>query len=366
MPVTNDLTPEQEANRAALEILLGRFANDQRQDTQEWQSRQGRVPDRLYHYTTVDGMLGITGSASLWASDVRFMNDSSELHYAASLIESVVREEFDAVPIGPLSKALPAREGVANPFEYGARPFIACFCEEADLLSQWRGYGVGEAPVSLGLDLRMMSSFNRLPTNTLLRKVEYREDVQRETVRSIVRSWLRTIESLTIEGGDYALSDILPYPGIWALQEALSEHHLCFKHPGFEEEQEWRLIKLVDVREEFRVVNDRRREERLAESLQWLKDEGVNVDEHATPWSSANAEGVDIGFRRSSLGLVPYVELPLRDMAGVFTGLLPLWHVVQGPSPHPELATEALGMLLESRGYGFHTKVETSRIPLRP
>ncbi len=47
-------------------------------------------PQRLHHYTTLNGLLGITASHSLWASDVRYMNDASELSYAADFVAEIV------------------------------------------------------------------------------------------------------------------------------------------------------------------------------------------------------------------------------------------------------------------------------------
>jgi hypothetical protein len=82
-------------------------------------------------------------------------------------------------------------------------------------------------------------------------------------------------------------------------------------------------------------------------------------------WRQTNAEGITIQFRPSSMGLVPYVELPIVERAGVFTDRIPLWHVIQGPTTNSALSLESLRMYLESRGYGIHTVVEPSRIPLR-
>ena len=96
-----------------------------------------------------------------------------------------------------------------------------------------------------------------------------------------------------------------------------------------------------------------------------MRELGVELPDTGTAWGEANAEGIDIQFRRSPVGLVPYVELPLADTAGVFTGRLPLWQVLQGPTSNPELSLESLRMYLESRGYGFHTEVRPSLIPLR-
>lgn len=48
----------------------------------------------LYHYTTLTGLLGIVGSNKLWASDIRYMNDSAELKHSADLIRVEVQERL--------------------------------------------------------------------------------------------------------------------------------------------------------------------------------------------------------------------------------------------------------------------------------
>lgn len=159
---------------------------------------------------------------------------------------------------------------------------------------------------------------------------------------------------------------MFPYPAIWALQRALAEHHLSFKHPSFAEDREWRIIKLVDVREEMSFKSHQRSEARMREMSEELRQLGHSPRPDVSEWNPyPNAEGVDIKFRRVPSGLVPYVEIPLREHAGVFHERLPLWQVVQGPTENPELAFEAASLYLESVDYGFHTEIRPSRIPLR-
>jgi hypothetical protein len=251
-------TPEEvSAKRAQMDALLVEFRTAQAEQPEDLGLGQTPAPRRLHHYTTLDGLTGIVAGDTLWASDARFLNDSSELTYAADLIDAAVEDVLAGVTSDTVKAALPERRGFANGFEYGRRPFIACFCEEEDLLSQWRGYDAGQTGFSLGLGL---SSPFDLPEGTYLRKVVYDPDRQRSSVSQVVRTWVDTAEQL-IESGRFDAADVFPYPAIWALQEALAEHHLCFKHPTFAEEREWRLIKLVNVREELRLVSDRRREE---------------------------------------------------------------------------------------------------------
>jgi hypothetical protein len=355
----------QDRRRQVMDDVQARFRESSREHQVAWQQRQSEIPRRLYHYSTLCGLMGITSGNTLWASDARFLNDASELLYAASLISETVSEATAAIEGEELKPALSRIAEFANGFEYGARPFVACFCEEGDLLSQWRGYGDAASGVALGFDLHGSVAFGQLPPRTFLRRVVYDPKEQRRLVREAVDTWLATAESLISTGKGFAVDEVFPYPAIWALQEALAEYHLCFKNPVFKEEQEWRLIKLVDVREELRYQDDKRTEELLRATRERMLQLGLDMPGAPTVWRQANAEGINIQFRPSSMGLTPYVELPIIERAGVFTDRLPLWHVIQGPTTNPALSLESLRMYLESRGYGFHTVVEPSLIPLR-
>lgn len=344
--------------------LLWKFHLKQIEHNRAWEEMHDAVPERLHHYTTVGGLQGIIETGTLWASDVRFMNDSSELQYAIDLIDEVFWQVLEEEADPEVKNSLTHRAGIANGFEIGRQPFIACLCEDDDLLSQWRGYGYQDASVSLGFDLSMLSRFDELPPQTHLRKVVYNQAQQRHEVQMVVRAWLEGITSLRAEGR--TLDELFPYPAIWALQIALYDHHLCFKHPSFSEEQEWRFIKLLDLRAEVGLMEERKRAEVQAFNDEKLKDLGVDVGRPIISTSLYDeAEGVDIKFRQSALGLIPYMHLELKDRAGVFTGRLPLWQVVLGPSTNPELGVESLKLYLRSQGYGVHTKIRASGIPLR-
>jgi hypothetical protein len=53
------------------------------------------IPTTLYHYTTTDGLLGILASEEVWATDIRFLNDTSELVDAIKLFS----DELEANPL---------------------------------------------------------------------------------------------------------------------------------------------------------------------------------------------------------------------------------------------------------------------------
>jgi len=319
-------------------------------------------PDRLFHYTTMSGLEGITREGSLWASDVRYLNDYSELTYAANLIQDELNALITAIPDDDLREGIRTYPGWANPFEFGFNPFVVCFCEEGDLLSQWRGYG-GQTGVSLGFDMRQIFSSPATHSRTHLSKVVYDETSQRRSVRAVGNAWLSALVEMRQEGA--AADELVPYPAIWALHEALVTFHLRFKHSGFAEEREWRLIRLVNVRDELALLEDQRQEARFSKLQTRLAEvAGTDIGVYSRA-KNLDAEGVPIHFRLGPFGFVPYIKLALRGGPGLFTGKLPLPNVIHGPSEHPQLSMKSLELFLQSVGYGFHTQLTASTIPLR-
>jgi hypothetical protein len=155
---------------------------------------------------------------------------------------------------------------------------------------------------------------------------------------------------------------------MWALQEALVEQYLCFKHPGFSEEQEWRLIKLVNTRAELELVDLRQMQARLEHRNEILQEEGQGIGIPPLPdwWPLSNPEGIEIRFRHSSMGYVPYIQLDVRHRFGNYLNILPLDQVMHGPTPNAELSRESLTLLLKYRGFGPPmTYIRSSTIPLR-
>ncbi|AGB26873.1 Protein of unknown function (DUF2971) (plasmid) [Mycobacterium sp. JS623] len=342
--------------------IKARFEKAHSEQKDAWRELQGSPPDRLYHYTTVDGMRGIVGAQCIWASDVRFMNDSSELSYARDLIEeeiqAVLKEATAQRFIGPLAD----RERLTTGVFENVVPFIACFCEVDDLLSQWHGYGQSDdGSVSLGLDLRRYSDDSGSHDATL-RRVIYDETLQRNLVRESANQWLRVARSLAdeIPADEIPTHGPLRFYALSALQTAMLEYYLCFKHPTFAEEREWRLIGLVDLRSHLRRMGE------IEKNKYAKRMDYPAIDPTPSSESSGSEMPIHILFRRSAYGLTPYIELPLRDSDGDYANRLEILGVTQGPRAHAELALESLRMYLQSAGYLSHpSDVRATSVPLR-
>jgi len=103
-------------------------------------------PDLLWHYTDAGGLLGIVQDELLWATDTRFLNDATELHYGLDLARDSLRGY--AAHAGLKLNTVRFLTGLADPDQADVPGFlrahldiyVTCFCQDGDLLSQWRAY----------------------------------------------------------------------------------------------------------------------------------------------------------------------------------------------------------------------------------
>src|SRR6266566_8124161 len=98
------------------------------------------MPALLYHYTGARGLQGIVTSNKLWATNVEFLNDESEMRYSRRVLTEVYTELVNETPEGLAKNTLRALGAMDDPW-LSAQIFACCFCEHPDLLSMWRAYG---------------------------------------------------------------------------------------------------------------------------------------------------------------------------------------------------------------------------------
>jgi hypothetical protein len=147
--------------------------------------------------------------------------------------------------------------------------FVACFCMNENLLSQWRAYagkGVGyNIGFKFGTDTKFTHNIDDTSDESyiILRKIIYKTDQQdriiSKTIETIIEEAKRVEKYLSSRGG---------LPQNWETQAALETVNILFdiiisfKNHVFEEEQEWRLIKVTDRSRppkqlQFRDINER-------------------------------------------------------------------------------------------------------------
>ena len=108
----------------------------------------------VFHYTDLNGLLGIVQNHDLWLTNARYSNDDREMLHGLQVTEDVIKERREAALGDPLRLDYLDRvqKELATTSDEGV--YVTSFCLKDDLLSQWRGYGANGTGVCVELDPR--------------------------------------------------------------------------------------------------------------------------------------------------------------------------------------------------------------------
>ena len=262
------------------------------------------LPPVLYHYTTQTGLLGILQGNCIWATDSRYLSDSSEYSYGLERIVGALRDE---------SKNATDREEAAKIFAIGedfSPAFSICvvsLSSEGDLLSQWRAYAGGAGGFALGIRSEPLRKAAHGQGFYLVPCV-YTSADQDELVNRLINEFKERLAN-SKEWGSEQLS------GCRALTTRIA---MLLKSNTFEEEHEWRLISVPKTIKE-------------------------------------------IEFRQGASMLLPFFRFILDIQPDAY-----LDSVRVGSTPHRELAIRAVRMLLRKLEVSNpDPRVVETRIPFR-
>jgi len=212
-------------------------------------------PERLYHYTTPAGLLGISESRKLWATHIRYLNDSTEYVHAIEVAHKVVLKRSDLTPqevefFGYLLGKSEIGAWIRSRL-FGADFYVTSLTKAPDLLSQWRTY----APKSGYCIGWKVEAIQRVANQTgfMLRECIYDLDVQSSRISVVVEESLNRLRttpvSVDFNGAFWSPrdeSELTAYAELSrqteAFDAAFAEVACICKHPSFSEEREWRLV----------------------------------------------------------------------------------------------------------------------------
>ena len=298
----------------------------------------------LFHYTSTEGFKGIIERNELWATSAYFLNDSKEIFYGCQVAKKALDEWMSENPRPETSLSLGLARQVQEAFGDTflnmkvVRPiFLSCFCENHDLLSQWRAYGKSGG-YSLGFQVPAADpiwglGFKPEPTalTAVWAKVEYNKDEQLRRCRAILDSLLSVFDDPNTAKAiaEVGAHPLCGYEIIFRrMIDLLLEEIVSFKSPAFASENEWRIV----VRQRERIKQG--------------QDDGSKI---VKPYQFRSREGM----------LIPYIRLiPPKD-----GGKLPIASVRSGPTNDPISTSLAVPLLLEQNG--FKARVSHSDISLR-
>ncbi|MFZ8199805.1 DUF2971 domain-containing protein [Alteromonas portus] len=202
----------------------------------------------MFHYTDANALLSIIQNQELWLTDVRYMNDSQEYIYGLSRLlkkiqandgyfglECLIREVTHSIPNFEYTK-IKGLDDVVNKKNKNSA-FSMSFCEDGNLLSQWRGYTANTVGYAIEFDVdELIQELDNSSLNSYqLLKCIYDESEHEKAIDKI-------IESLELNVM-FNIADKILYP-ITRL-----------KHYDFKEEQETRLAIITNRDINYRVVN---------------------------------------------------------------------------------------------------------------
>jgi hypothetical protein len=279
-------------------------------------------PETLHHYTTLGGLKGILASRTMWATNAEFMNDSQEVQYPYYLFGDRARQMSTRLRKGETVRGVFLEACIESlKIAGGAESaYVSCFCERADLLSQWRGYSDSAGGYALELETQFLKR-----EGFMFGKVIYDPKVQKEQIDYLLECGMdeavRRTESLKGAKLDKALNDV-----VLAFGTLQWMAFVTFKDKAFEEEQEWRLTRI-------------------------MRDGRPNLPLH---------------FRQGGSVLIPYLEVPLEAPGQPYENGIPMRSIMVGPMGHPELARHSLRMFLRSVGSKAEVKRSTVSLRSRP
>lgn len=268
----------------------------------------------LYHYTDSNGLLGILDCKQFWATDFRFLNDGKEIYYGIDiLLECLLCEPNSGGLRGLFLKRLKEKvEAVRSNIEKSIdfRAYVACFCSDGDLLSQWRGYANYGAGYSIGFSRKFLGEIS----GCRLLAVEYDGERQRQRYREAIN---RKIDQIMGAAQSGLVDDekVVSSAIVDLFRECLIFYFCSFKGHAFSEESEWRLL--------FIRVGD--------------------------------GGGEKVCFRPSKYGVTPYVKI---ELDGACIGAVKV-----GPGFDFSLNKQAINLLAANNGLSL--VVSQSDIPFR-
>jgi hypothetical protein len=189
-------------------------------------------PEILYHYTSIEGLMGILESRSIWLSDYQYLNDRREINHGADIIREVARKMLKKSNDKLVSKLLEA--WIVNLDNIEDRIFIASFSADGDSLSQWRAYGT----VALGFKV---SDIAVHVNDIYIQSVEYNEEVQRNLAVTYLNHLCQAYKE------DSSLNLIERSPDIYHRIIQLVELISSYKDASFMDERECRVIYIEDL-----------------------------------------------------------------------------------------------------------------------
>ena len=205
----------------------------------------------VYHYTDTQGLLGILSEKQLFASDYRFLNDPLEGEAIQLILQRLMLPNIQKLKCSDDMKR-EAYKSLSSAMEI---VYIASFCEDGDLLSQWRGYTGEHSGYSIGFDKRMLLEMAQSLPHTRFEKCKYlTDDIISDMEDVVTQSFEEDVINRLGDGEIKSWGDLEPHLSNFmdAMETGPLKPRYFMKPSGFEEEKEHRIVQSASSDLKFR------------------------------------------------------------------------------------------------------------------
>lgn len=194
-----------------------------------WASYDADQPQRLYHYSRMEGIQGILTSGEIWLRDVRRMEkDPIDGLYGLDVFRPII-EQHQRVPDDVKRVFADTDLGLATNWNL----YVACFSAKDNLANQWDSFAAGKTGCAIEIDVKALSAGSDGWKRYGLLRLLYDKGEQRSKAAHLIQEVVRL-------ACKKPKSDRKRY---WR-SRATFAFLVCgqrFKRPDYAKEDEWRL-----------------------------------------------------------------------------------------------------------------------------
>jgi len=280
--------------------------------------REEPLSPMLYHYTSVEGLLGILDNRTIWVTKSDFLNDYSELVYLrqvyAELLDRLKAERDEMAESGPFYRMLKAAgDRLDDPAWLQEQElFVLSLTHHGDSYTMWSNFS-GHHGYNIQIDCKALigiwesEGIKPLCRGMIVYDREEQAGMLYRELQAVYRAWQPggAAEDGTAQAGEL----------VDGMLERFKIYGIFFKDACFLEEREYRIV------------------------------------------FTAGRDGVK--FRLRNGAVIPYIEVPAGSRA-----TNPIYDITIGPKLNIDIAEKGMAYYLRVKGYEG-ARVIRSRIPLR-
>lgn len=196
----------------------------------------------LYHYTDAHAVHSILKTKKIRLTDIRFLNDTAELLEGLSILEDTLINEIDSdlKYAGEAAKMIHRSLINVETSNNDLNPlYVFSLTSESDQLSQWKAYG----PYALEFDEELLREHVEILAPCIY---DFNEKIKR-SMSEVKKSVNVISEEMEKQGGSIG-------PNGYDSMIYLMHDAAAFKHAGFIEENESRIIVPQDEKYEIQYL----------------------------------------------------------------------------------------------------------------